>query len=86
MRDHDFWFAADYPANPAARFFKKAGCDSPSPGGEGRGEDGRKKLSVPQRRRREIFVERQRPIYQSFQRSDIAEYSVPTELVIVVGG
>ena len=41
MRPHDFWFAADRPANPVAGFFKKAANDSPSPGGEGRGEDGR---------------------------------------------
>ena len=46
MRQHGFWFSADRPANPVARFFKKAECDSPSPEGEGRGEDGRKKTAA----------------------------------------
>ena len=26
MLNHEFWFAADSPANPAARFFKKTRC------------------------------------------------------------
>ena len=42
VRNHDFWFSADPPANPDARFFKTTECDSPSPGGEGLGEVGRK--------------------------------------------
>jgi len=33
-------FADDRPANPVARIFRKPADDSPSPGGEGRGEDG----------------------------------------------
>jgi hypothetical protein len=31
-------FADDYPANPVARFSSGTADDSPSPGGEGRGE------------------------------------------------
>jgi len=33
-------FAADHPANPAARMFKETANDSPSPWGEGRDEGG----------------------------------------------
>jgi hypothetical protein len=36
-----FGFADDCPANPVARIFKDTADDSPSPGGEGRGEGGR---------------------------------------------
>ena len=36
-----FWFADDRPANSVARHPKTAAHVSPSPGGEGRGEDGR---------------------------------------------
>ena len=38
---HDFRLAKDRPANPIAQHFKHTANDSPSPGGEGRGEDGR---------------------------------------------
>ena len=38
---HIFRFADDRPANPVARHPKTAAHVSPSPGGEGRGEDGR---------------------------------------------
>ena len=34
-------FADERPANPVIQIFKEAADDSPSPGGEGRGEDGR---------------------------------------------
>jgi hypothetical protein len=38
--------AKNCPANPAARFSKNAPNVSPSPGGEGRGEDGRQPILV----------------------------------------
>jgi hypothetical protein len=41
MPAQDFQLAEDCPANPVARHSKDAANDSPSPGGEGRGEDGR---------------------------------------------
>jgi hypothetical protein len=41
QRSHISGSADDRPANPVARIFRKPADDSPSPGGEGRGEDGR---------------------------------------------
>ncbi len=41
QQPHVSGFADERPANPVARIFRKAASGSPSPGGEGRGEDGR---------------------------------------------
>ena len=41
MPERDFRLTEDHPANPVMRYFKHAANVSPSPGGEGRGEDGR---------------------------------------------
>ena len=42
---YDFRRTEDHPANSVAKHFKHAAYVSPSPGGEGRGEDGRQKYS-----------------------------------------
>ena len=41
MPERDFRLAEDYPSNPVVRYSKNAAYFSPSPGGEGPGEDGR---------------------------------------------
>jgi hypothetical protein len=52
-----FGFAGDGSANSVAQIFKRTADDSPSPGGEGRDEGGRKSQFLPQTLKNRFFFD-----------------------------